>query len=127
MLDTDIIIDFLRNGIDRLSIFKKIKERDAQAYVSSITMFELYNGAFLSTNPKQKLEDLAKLFKAIPVIPFDKGQSYVASKIYTYLVKKGSSLDMRDVLISACAVSINLKLLTNNRKHFERIPELELL
>ena len=127
LLDTDIIIDFLRNGIDPSNIFKKITEKNTQAYVSSITTFELYNGALLSPNPKQKLEVLDQLLRAIEVIPFDNSQSYVASKIYTFLVKKGRILDMRDVLISSCAVAKNLKLFTSNKKHFKRIPELKLL
>src|SRR3989344_7467589 len=124
LLDTDVIVDFLRNGIDDEGVFHGVKEKTIQACISVITMFELYNGALLSNNPKQKLEDLAKLLEVFHVISFDKAQSYVASKSYAYLVKKGYSLEMRDILIAACAIANNLRLLTRNKKHFARIPEL---
>lgn len=44
LLDTDTIIDFLRNGIDTSGIFNDVKNKNAQASVSVITTFELYNG-----------------------------------------------------------------------------------
>lgn len=125
LLDTDVIVDFLRNGIDTSSIFNDVKNKKAQAYVSVITTFELYNGALLSSNPKQKLEDLSIMLESIEIISFDNTQSYVASKIYTYLTKNGIKLEIRDILIASCAIAKNTKILTNNKKHFNRIPELQ--
>ena len=125
LLDTDVIVEFLRNGIDTSNVFRDIKDKNAQASVSVITTFELYNGALLSSSPKQKLEDLSIILGPMEILPFDNTQSYVASKIYAYLVKKGSKLEMRDILIASCAISKNIKILTNNRKHFNRIPELQ--
>ena len=125
LLDTDIIVDFLRNGLDASNIFMDIKSKNVQAFVSVITTFELYNGALLSNNPKQRLHELAVMLQQIEIIQFDNTQSYVASKIYSYLVKKGLKIEMRDILISACAISKNIKIITNNRKHFNRIPELQ--
>ena len=125
LLDTDIIVDFLRNGLDASNIFMDIKSKNVQAFVSVITTFELYNGVLLSNNPKQKLDELAVMLQQIEIIQFDNTQSYIASKIYSYLVKKGLKIEMRDILISACAISKNIKIITNNRKHFNRIPELQ--
>lgn len=125
LLDTDVIIDFLRNGIDNSNVFNDVKNKKVQASVSVITSFELYNGALLSPNPKQKLEDLNIMLGSVEVISFDNTQSYVASKIYAYLVKRGIRLEMRDILIASCAISKNMKILTNNKKHFNRIPELQ--
>lgn len=125
LLDTDVIIDFLRVGIDYKTVFKGIKNKETQAYISSITAFELNNGALLSDNPKLKLEEVSELTNMMGIVPFDKTESYVASKIYAYLVKKGLPLEIRDILISACAISNNIRILTKNKKHFSRIPELQ--
>jgi len=125
LLDTDIIVDFLRNGLDASNVFIDIKSKNVQAFVSVITTFELYNGVLLSNNPKQKLDELAVMLQQIEIIQFDNTQSYIASKIYSYLVKKGLKIEMRDILISACAISKNIKIITNNKKHFTRIPELQ--
>ena len=125
LLDTDVIVDFLRNGIDVSGIFNDIKNKKAQCSVSVITAFELYNGALLSPNSGQKLEDLNIILGSVEITSFDNSKSYVASKIYSYLVKKGMKLEIRDILIAACAISKNMKILTNNKKHFNRIPELQ--
>ena len=125
LLDTDVLVDFLRNGIDTSNVFRDVKDKNAHAFVSVITTFELYNGALLSPNPKQKLEDLSIILGSIEIIPFDNAQSYVASKIYAHLVKKWAKLEIRDILIASCAISRNIKILTNNKKHFNRIPELQ--
>ena len=125
LLDTDVIVNFLRNGIDTSSVFRDIKDSKVEAFVSVITTFELYNGVLLSNNPKQKLGDLAVLLEQMEIINFDNAQSYTASKIYSYLTKKGMKIEMRDILISSCSIANNLKILTNNKKHFNRIPELQ--
>jgi predicted nucleic acid-binding protein len=65
------------------------------------------------------------MLQQIEIIQFDNTQSYTASKIYSYLVRKGLKIEMRDILISACAISKNIKIITNNKKHFTRIPELQ--
>jgi len=125
LLDTDIIVDFLRKGLDASNVFMDIKSKNAHAFVSVITTFELYNGVLLSNNPKQRLDELAVMLQQIEIVPFDNTQSYIASKIYSYLVRKGLEIEMRDILISACAISKNIKIITNNKKHFNRIPELQ--
>jgi len=125
LLDTDVIVGFLRNGVDASNVFRDTKNKKVYAFVSVITTFELYNGAMLSNNPKQKFDDLAMLLEQMEIINFNNAQSYTASKIYSYLVKNGLKLEIRDILISSCAIANNIKILTNNKKHFDRIPELQ--
>lgn len=126
LLDTDVVVDFLRKGVDTDNVFQRAKDKEIRGFVSTTTGFELYNGALLSMNPKQKLEDLARLFGILTLVPLSNEQSYVASKVYAYLVKKGIPLEIRDVLIAGCAIACHLSLLTRNKQHFKRVPELHL-
>jgi len=42
------------------------------------------------------------------------------------LRKKGSIIELQDIFIAASSISMGMPLLTNNRKHFERIENLEI-
>jgi|GEM_PF-2421833 len=39
----------------------------------------------------------------------------------------GLEIDFRDLLIGVTALNFNLKLVTLNKKHFSRIPDLEMV
>ena len=125
LLDTDVIVDFLREGADHLGIIEGVSKRKVVGYISAITHFELHNGALLSRDPKRKLEELGEMLEVMEVVTLGPAESYAASRIYSNLVRRGLSLEMRDILIAGCAVSKSLALLTKNRKHFERISEVE--
>jgi tRNA(fMet)-specific endonuclease VapC len=47
--------------------------------------------------------------------------------LYAQLRKEGKPIDDIDLLIAGIALENNLVLVTNNRKHFERIPQLEII
>ena len=125
LLDTDVIVDFLRAGTDHLGIIEGTSKREAVGYISAITHFELHNGALLSRDPKRKVEELGEMLEVMEVVCLGPAESYASSRIYSDLVRRGLSLEMRDILIAGCAVSRGLALLTNNRKHFERMPEVK--
>ncbi len=53
-LDSDCLIDCLRGKEYTRSIIDRIQRKEFQAFVSVVTAFELYTGAFLSNNPKRR-------------------------------------------------------------------------
>lgn len=126
-LDTNIIIDFLRSGEDYEEIFKKLEAGKLKAFISSATSFELYCGAFLSNNKEQEFVKIDNLLKWFEIISVDKFVSFLSAKIFAELRKKGALSEVRDILISACAISKRLILATKNKIHFENISELKLL
>lgn len=125
LLDTDVIVDFLREGSDHLNIIESVSKKKVEGYISAITDFELHNGALLGKDPKRKLEELEEILGIVEIVNLEHAEACAASKIYSNLVRQGLPLEIRDVLIAGCAVSRNLALLTKNRKHFERIEELK--
>jgi tRNA(fMet)-specific endonuclease VapC len=51
----------------------------------------------------------------------------ISGDLYAQLRKKGNPIDDIDLLIAGIALENNLVLVTNNRKHFERITQLEIV
>ena len=121
-LDTSILIDFYRKKDKSKSLFFKLTESYALFAVSSITEYELYLG---NTDDQNVFWD--KFFSQITVLPFNTKSAKLSAKIYRQLKTKNKLIDVPDILIAGTAMSNNLPLATLNRKHFERIDDLELV
>jgi len=120
-LDSDIVIDFLRN---KKEVIKKILELENKEKLSttSINIFELLVG-FLELN---KIEESYKFVKNLKILSFDFEAGEKASSIFKELKNKGTLLDPLDLFIASIAITNNESLLTRNTKHFERVPGLRL-
>jgi len=121
-IDTSILLEYFRKTKKGNSFFYQLIEKNLVFTVSVITEFEIYCG---STD--QQVEFWDKLFKNIKVIPLDQKVNREALKIYKDLKKRSKLIEMPDIFIAATAKAHNLKLATNNKKHFERIKGLELM
>ena len=125
-VDSDYLIDYLRGKHYTKELLDKIQGKHFEAYISVITVFELYTGAFLSNNSKKRFEDVETLLAWFNVIDVNKQIMLLASKINVYLRKKGTIIGIQDIIIAASAISVNIPFLTNNKKHFKNIQELEI-
>jgi predicted nucleic acid-binding protein len=124
-LDTDIIVGFLRNSKNR-ELFEKIEKNTIQGFISSVTLFELYYGALLSPKSKEALDDIRKISSWLETIDVNNNVAFITAKILSSLKKKGEIIDIRDALIAASAISRNIPLATENKKHYSKINGIEL-
>lgn len=125
-LDTDILIDILRNDPETIEWFKK--NIDNYSFSTSvINLFELYTGAYKSVDADKKIKDIEELSQKLIIIDLKHKDSHLAGKIKALLEEKGMILETRDILIGSIALSNNLHLKTNNKKHFSRIEGLKLV
>lgn len=122
LVDTSILIDFLRKKDKSKSLFYKVISKH-ECYISVITLFEIYSGAVND----DRQTDIIKLLKWLIVLDFNSDMAYHSSRILISLKKKNNLIEFRDIFIGATALSAQLPLLTLNAKHFTRIPELEIL
>ena len=67
------------------------------------------------------------MLQAITVIPFDEPTVDKAVDINTNLKRKRKQIAIADLFIAATAISHNLPFATLNRKHFDRIDELNII
>ena len=121
LIDTSIVIEYLRSQNRRVSTFVKLF-KDKELCMSSISIFELYNGA----TTESKRQDIETLCGELEIIDFDSNIAKTASIIYLDLRSKNKLIEFRDILISATALQNELPVATLNIKHFERIENLQL-
>ncbi len=120
LVDTSIFIEYFRKENKSKTKLYQLRKDGYELLTSSICYFEYMSGS--------KNRDFDRLlFKYIEIVPFEKKQAEIASKIFQNLKKRNELIEFRDILISSCAVSENISLATLNKKHFERIEELNLI
>ncbi len=123
LLDTDIIIYWLNNTYP--SIQQRIEHVDNnQIYISSITVAELYFGAYNSSKIDENINLLEEFTSEIGILPLDKKCGKVFGKIKSDLKNTGEIVNDSDLFIASIAINNNLCLVTNNEKHFSRIKDL---
>lgn len=123
-LDTDFLIDFLRNKKDKVDWIKKNSESDLATTI--INVFELYCGEY-RLESKRNLERLEDFLKNFYILNLNVEIVKNAGKIAAELEKQGNMLEFRDILIAATSIHNNLPLKTDNKKHFDRISGLKIL
>jgi len=118
ILDTNILIEILKGDH---SIVSKVESLDAVLSISSITVMELYYGAF----NKQELFKLKKFVHLFEVIELNRKISKISSElIFEYA--KSHNLAIPDSLIASTAIYENCSLYTLNVKDFRFIDGLTL-
>ncbi|MGH7480862.1 MAG: type II toxin-antitoxin system VapC family toxin, partial [Longimicrobiales bacterium] len=89
---------------------------------TAITAFELRSGA----RAARVAEAIEALLGALEILPFDAASAERAAGARRALEARGETIGMADYLIAGVCLSRSADLLTRNRKHFERVPELVL-
>ena len=120
LIDSDVLINFLKGKEDSVEILKKLKSHERGTSV--ICIGEIFEGL----NEKQKVE-FSKIIGLIDVYNIDLKTVAKFAEIRKELRKTGNLIDNFDLLIAATCLVNDLTLITNNLKHFERIEGLKIL
>lgn len=122
MVDTSLLIDYFRktdkNNARLVTHFKNY----GQLYISSITEFEVLNGA-----KQSHLDFWNGMLPRFNVLNFDSKAARQAAAITEQLKLKRKTIDKPDLFIAATAVANGLHFDTLNIKHFTHIDKLILL
>lgn len=123
-LDTNVLIAHKRAKVQDKSKTElyRLSTHGYRFAVSSITVYELLRGDNQDEDRYWKT-----MFADMKILPFDLGCAEQAAKIYKDLKEKGLLIEAEDLLIGATALQHRLTLVSNNRRHFERIDGLLLL
>jgi len=113
-LDSDVLIDL---ALGKEEIINFIRQTEAELYTTSINIFEIWS----ERNEKQK--NIENLIRGLRKLNFDEESALKAGEIRKTLKEKGEITDIRDIFIGAICIKNNLELITNNKKHFERIKQ----
>ena len=111
-----------------IEVFKKFKILEpCKLKISSITVAELYYGAYNSQKIEENLRRVDNFLKPFDYIEFNKESAIEYAKIKSDLKRKGKIIGELDMQIAAVAKANNLILITNNVKEFERVDGLQII
>lgn len=125
VLDTDILVAFLRDHEDAINKIKQLYNREVPVFTTPFTIFELFKGAHAMHDPGKKIEEVELLLGEIDVLFFDAKTSKIAGKIYDSLKKEGKLIDIIDQFIASVAIANNETVITRNTKDFSKVQGLK--
>lgn len=124
-LDSDILIDFLKNKPAAVSKFKELSN-DGKLATTSLNLAELFHGVYRSKATFEAQYSALKGFEnQLEVLGFEAQEAELAGKLSAFLSLKGEEIGAFDTLIAAICVLNRAKLVTRNSRHFEKIPGLQ--
>lgn len=124
LLDTNICIYVINHKPQH--VFERFKQYQlGQLAISSITASELAFGVEKSGSERNK-QALSKFLAPLDILPYDEKAVQYYAKLRHQLQSKGQLIGSLDMLIAAHALSLDVILVTNNTKEFERIDGLKL-
>lgn len=126
VVDTDILIDMLREKEFAVSKIKELEKKEELA-TTDINAFELYFGAYNSREKDRNLSSTKGLLKTLTLLHTDEDSMEIAGKILADRRSKGRAIEIRDLLIAAMALQKGYSLLTMNKEHFRGIEGLALV
>ena len=124
LIDTEIIIFALRK--DKSVLIKFEENKNIPISISMITYAELIFGAKRSQNEQQNMIKVRHISELYPIEDLNEGVMEVFADIKAKMFNNGIRIEDMDLLIAATAIYNDLTLVTNNVKHFEKIPYLKL-
>jgi tRNA(fMet)-specific endonuclease VapC len=125
LLDTNIISALMRRHPVVMAKTRGYLDRYKRLTFSIISYYEILRGLEVKSAAVQKQRfELACLNSEI--LPLDETVIRRAIKIYADLYRRGQLIEDADILIAATALVHDLPLVTNNNKHFSRVPALVL-
>lgn len=123
MLDTNICIYIIKNR-PKL-VMQKFQEYDVgDISLSTITVSELYYGAYKSSYVEKNLLALEHFLQPFNIVEYDLKASIEYGLIRATLEKQGNIIGGLDMQIAAHAKSLDMTLVTNNTKEFQRVENL---
>jgi len=125
LIDTDWAIDHLHN-VEK--VVRKLDELAPEGLaLSIISLAELYEGVYYSSDPSANKKALHKLLSGVSILDIGEEICEIFGRERGRLRKEGKIIGDLDLFIACTCLYHNLTLLTNNREHFERIGNLEII
>ncbi len=123
LLDTNIVIDMLRNPESRaLTHLEGLSVGDVG--ISTITLAELEYGVHRSSRPAHNAALLLQACSALEICEFDSYAAQRYGRVRAQLESAGKPIGPLDTLIAAHALALGVDLVTHNTREFQRVDGL---
>ncbi len=125
LVDTDWAIHYTR-GIQQVA--QRIDELAADGIgLSIVSLAELYDGVFRAIDPQLEERRITDFLTKVEIINVDDSTCWIFARERSRLRAAGMLISDFDILIGSTAIRYGLTLLTNNRRHFERMRGLSII
>lgn len=124
LLDTNILTAFLKGNAQVVAQMERHLDEVGRPSISIITYYELLRGLKELGSPR-KLADFEDLVNHLHLRLLTRRVIGIAADLYVELRRRGEPLEDADILIAATALAHGLTLVTDNERHFRRIPKLK--
>lgn len=124
LCDTDWVIDLLKGRAEAERLIHPMIAGGLA--LSVISVGEIYQGITYGKDPEWNERQFDELLDRVIVVGPDVATMRIYATIRGQLHATGMPIGDNDVLIAATALRHDLTLVTRNRRHFERIPDLQL-
>lgn len=125
LVDTDWAVYYLRGRepyVTRLKVY-----REEGLSVSVVSLAELYEGVFRAPDRQDKEKTLNDFLAGLVVLDLTRDVARTFGRLRAELRSKGITVTDMDLLIGSTAVYYGLVILTDNRRHYEKIPGVRLV
>ena len=123
LLDSDVAIYIMNRRF--LAAAERLTDVIDRVGLSAIAYGELAFGMEYSQRKDDNLAALAAFVEPLQIVPFGPEAALHYGQIRTELQRQGPPIGSNDMLIAAHARSLDVTLVTNNRREFDRIPGLK--
>jgi len=111
-----------------LAQLQQWSEQSDEVVISAITYAELVAAALLTADQAAHMALVQEFSDRLEdIVLWDRDAVDVYIRIQLQAMEAGHTLNMNDAMVAAHALSLEAKLLTQNRKQFDSIPGLEIL
>jgi len=125
MLDTNMCIYIMKKKPENVLAQLK-KHKDKGLFISTITLAELEYGIENSLYKEQNKIALIEFLTIINIKYFDETAAQEYGVVRKELKSRNNVIGPLDILIGSHAKSLNMTLVTNNIKEFEKIKDLKI-
>ncbi len=125
LLDADWIIHLLHG---RQDFAKRVEHFDPDDIaICLVTVAEVYEEAFTFANPQAHLHTFREFVSNFQLLNLTLPIIEKFAELRSYLRRRGEIVSDFDILLGSTALEYDLTVLTENRRHFARIPDLKLV
>lgn len=121
LLDTNICVWIMRGKHNLHKTLREVGIKNCK--ISEISYAELLYGAACCERPEETYRMVVEFCEDIGIVPISDSLHEFAI-LKAELRRKGTPIDDFDLLIASCAKANGFVMVTDNLKHFNRIPNL---
>ena len=124
-LDTNVVSAILKGDSSVASKVEEVIERGDEVTLNAISYYETERGLLIPKH-QRRYALFRVMVEEYPMLALTRAVLDRAARIYQTLSGLGTPLEDADTLIAAIAIDHEAILVTDNTKHFARVPHLNL-